>query len=230
MSLRSQVDHLVVAARTLPEGIAWCRETFGFEPAEGGEHPLMGTHNRVFRIDSPAFPRAYFEIIAIDPAAPAPQRTRWFDLDDARLQDAIASGPRLVHFVASTSDADAAARALAGLGIDRGPLVAAERPTPAGLLRWKISVREDGQRLFQGTLPTLIEWGPAHPCDALPASGVQLRSLDCSLPDAPRLQAAFAAIGLARVGATEGPANIVALLDTRRGPVRIESREALSRK
>ena len=221
--MQSRIDHLVVAARTLPEGIAWCRDTFGFEPAAGGQHPLMGTHNRVFRIDTPAFPRAYFEIIAIDEAAPAPGRTRWFDLDDPQLRSAIASGPRLIHFVASTDDAVRAAAALSALDIDRGPLVAAERPTPAGLLRWKISVRADGQRLFAGALPTLIEWGSAHPCESLPASGLSLRALECTHPQADRLAAAYDAIGLAQVAPAAGPANLVALLDTPRGVVRLES-------
>jgi len=223
MSVRSQVDHLVVAARSLPEGIAWCRDTFGFEPASGGQHPLMATHNRVFRIDSPQFPRAYFEIIAVNDAAAAPARTRWFDLDDLKLRESIKAAPRLIHFVASTSDAAAAIAALEAQGIDRGPLVAAERPTPSGLLSWKISVREDGQRLFAGTLPTLIEWGSNHPCDALPASGVALQSLSCMHPDAQRLQAAYAAMGLQQVSASPGEPRLVAVLDTPRGPVRIDS-------
>ena len=32
----------------------------------GGEHPLMGTHNRLLRIDSAEFPSAYLELIAIN--------------------------------------------------------------------------------------------------------------------------------------------------------------------
>ena len=221
--MQSQLDHLVVAATTLEAGVAWCRETFGFEPAAGGQHALMGTHNRVFRIDTPQFPRAYFEIIAVDPAASAPPRTRWFDLDDPNLRDRIESGPRLIHFVASTNDAAAAQAALAPLGIERGALVAAERATPSALLRWKISIRADGQRLFAGALPTLIEWGSAHPCDTLPPSGVALRSLACAHPEGGRLRQAYEAIGLEQVTAVSGPASLVALLDTPRGPVRIES-------
>src|SRR5438105_3094580 len=119
VTLASHVDHLVFAARTLDEGVSWCRETLGVVPAGGGEHTLMGTHNRVFRIDGPGFERAYFEIIAIDAAAAAPGRTRWFDLDDERMRSMLAQGPRLIHFVASTNDVDAAIAALAARGIDR---------------------------------------------------------------------------------------------------------------
>jgi hypothetical protein len=223
VTLKSRVDHLVVAAASLDEGVAWCRETLGIEPGPGGEHALMGTHNRVFRIASARFPRAYFEIIAINAAVPAPARVRWFDLDDATLHAALERGPRLIHFVASTNDAGAALGALSNLGIDRGPLIAAERATPAGMLRWKISVRDDGRRLFDGTMPTLIEWGDAHPGDAMPDVGVALQSLHATHPQAPALRAAYDAIGLQDVDVQAGPANLVATLSTPNGVVQLES-------
>jgi hypothetical protein len=226
VNLRGEVDHLVVAAATLEEGIAWCRDTLGFEPAAGGEHPLMGTHNRVFRIATPEYPRAYFEIIAVNPAAKPPAHARWFDLDSPRLRKALQQGPRLIHFVAATNDGAGAVAALAEFDIDRGALLPAERATPAGMLRWKISVRGDGERLFDGTLPTLIEWDSAHPADALPGCGVALQSLSVSHPDATRLRRAFDAIGLQRVAASPGPANVIAELATPLGPVRLESRGA----
>ena len=223
MTLQSHVDHLVVAAASLDEGVAWCRDTFGFAPTAGGEHPLMATHNRVFRIDSPAFARAYFEILAINPDAPLPAQARWFDLDDARMREVLAHGPRLVHFVVRTSDAGRAVEALRARGVDRGSVLGAERPTPQGVLRWKITVRGDGQRLYDGALPTLIEWGDVHPCDSLPASGVTLQSLEITHPQADLLNAAFEAIGLARVHVRAGPANLAARFTTPRGPVHLDS-------
>jgi len=69
------VDHLVVAAATLAQGVAWCEATLGFTPTAGGQHPLMSTHNRVFNIATTEYPLAYFEIIAIDPDAPPPTHT-----------------------------------------------------------------------------------------------------------------------------------------------------------
>ena len=62
-------------------------------------------------------------------------------------------------------------------GFDPGPIVAAERMTPRGLLRWRITVRDDGARLAAGAVPLLIEWGDVHPVAALPARGVALESL-----------------------------------------------------
>ena len=115
--------------------------------------------------------------------------------------------------------------ALAAQGIDRGRVLAASRPTPHGLLSWQISVRDDGQRLFGGCLPTLIEWGAAHPCDHLPSSGVQLQALQLQHPDAAALQAACGAAGLAQVATiTDGPApRLQALLATPHGPLVLNS-------
>lgn len=193
--MNCEVDHLVLAARTLDEGVAWCERTLGITPAAGGRHALMGTHNRVFSIASDAFPRAYFEIIAIDPDAPAPGRARWFDLDDARLQAAIADGPRLVHWVARCSDLDATLAALARRGIDAGRALEASRAMPAGELRWRIAVPDDGGRRLHGALPLLIEWGAMHPADSLPPSGVTLRALWL---DAGGEAAALQALGFAQ--------------------------------
>ena len=66
------VDHLIVAAPSLDAGVAWCERTLGVTPGPGGQHPQMGTHNRLLKIASDAYPQAYLEIIAIDPAAPHP--------------------------------------------------------------------------------------------------------------------------------------------------------------
>jgi hypothetical protein len=219
----AQVDHLVIAAKSLDRGVQWCEATLGVTPGPGGDHPLMGTHNRLLRLSTPGYPRAYLEIIAIDPDANAPARTRWFDLDDPQLQRAIHLQPRLVHFVARTGDAASALKALHRLGLDRGPLVPAERATPQGPLRWQISVRDDGQRLFYGTLPTLIQWEDNHPTSAMAESGLALLSLHARHPRLDDLQAAHAAIGLQGVTVEQGPPNLVATLATPKGTVILES-------
>ncbi|MEZ0308448.1 MAG: VOC family protein [Ramlibacter sp.] len=221
--MSSQIDHLVVAASTLAQGVQWCEATLGVTPRAGGEHALMGTHNRLLQISAPGYPRAYFEIIAINPDAKAPGRSRWFDLDDPTLREAVTQQPRLIHFVASTVDATAASKALQRLGIERGPLVQAERPTPDGLLQWQISVRDDGQRLFYGGLPTLIQWGDTHPADTMPSSGLALQSLHVCHPRQEDLLAAHSAIGLQGVSTEQGPPNLVAVLSTPRGLVTLES-------
>ncbi len=169
-----ELDHIVVAAATLAEGVAWCARTLGIVPDAGGAHPFMGTHNRIFGIATARFPKAYFEIIAVDPAAAAPPPARWFGLDEPALQRALAAGPRLIQWVARCTDIDAASRALCDRGHDPGPAEAASRATPHGPLRWQITLRADGRRLCDGAVPVLIEWGDRHPSQSLPDSGVAL--------------------------------------------------------
>ncbi len=215
----AQIDHLVVAARTLDEGVAWCEATLGVTPGPGGEHPLFGTHNRLLRlaVDSGA-PDAYLEVIAIQPDV-LPQRPRgqrrWFDLDDPALQHRLQRhGPQLVHWVARVPDIDAATAALGAIGLQRGPVVSASRQTAQGLLQWRISVRDDGQRLFNGALPTLIEWTGEHPTRHMPASGVSLRRLQLRHPGAAGLRAALQAIGMAGIAVADGPGGLTVELDT----------------
>jgi len=234
--MATQIDHLVVAATSLEQGVQWCEALFGITPALGGEHALFGTHNRLFKIATPKFSMAYFEIIAINPEAVRSKKTttlhphRWFDLDNPELQKSISKEPRLIHFVASTPDIKAARMALRMEGIDRGSAIHAERQTSKGLLHWQISVRADGQRLFDGALPTLIQWGKPdateplrlHPRNTLPRSGVTLQSIDITHPSAEKLQTAYASIGLNGISISEGPANIKATLKTPKGIVVLE--------
>ncbi|MFZ4287595.1 VOC family protein [Variovorax sp. HJSM1_2] len=227
MSLRPEPDHLVIFAASLDEGVAWCEATLGITPGPGGAHPLMGTHNRLFSIATAQFPRAYAEIIAIDneaiPARAAPLK-RWFDLDSAALRERVAQhGPQLIHWVANVPDLTDALAKLAAQGIDRGPSIAASRPTPRGLLEWQISVRDDGQRLFDGCLPTLIQWGSVHPAQHMPASGVTLQGIQLQHPEATRLQAAFDVLGLQHIQIQTGPAQLTTMLHTPRGDVRLAS-------
>jgi hypothetical protein len=209
------LDHLVIAARTLDDGVAWCEASFGITPGPGGKHPLMGTHNRLFSIASPAFQRAYAEIIAIDADAPPPGRARWFDLDTPAMRAAVARGPQLVHWVLRCDDIDLRCARWRAAGIERGDVIAAERETPRGLLRWQISVRGDGQRLFDGAVPTLIQWGAHHPCDTLPDSGVALQRLALAGVPAP-IRDDGAVAGIAFVDAA---APLVAELSSPRGHI-----------
>ncbi|MDO9403166.1 MAG: VOC family protein [Polaromonas sp.] len=223
----AHIDHLVVAAASLDAGVDWCEQTLGVTPGTGGEHALMGTHNRLLKCAGPGFASTYLEIIAIRPGAPCLRpdgARRWFDLDDAELQARLQQrGPQLVHVVARTANAKATVRALTAIGLARGPLIEASRPTPAGLLSWQISVREDGQRLFYGALPTLIQWGDVHPADSMPEAGIALSALQVFHPRPQALVAAYDAIGLQQVAVAGGLPNIVATLQTPRGLVTLES-------
>jgi hypothetical protein len=232
--MKTQIDHLVVVAATLSQGVQWCEDTLGITPGPGGEHEKQGTHNRLFKIATPRYPLAYFEIIAINPHADPALRSknaRWFDMDDPTLQKSVAKQPKLLHFAAGTSDIKAARQAWFDQGIDRGTVIHANRRTSKGLLHWQFTLRPDGQRLFQGCLPSLIQWGKPgeadpqrmHPRNTLPRSKVSLERLSISHPTAAKLKAAYAAVGLTEVSVSQGEANIEAVLHTPKGLVTLSS-------
>ena len=70
---RCELDHLVIGAATLAEGVAWLEDRLGVTVPAGGKHPLMGTHNRLMQLGHGTF----LEIIAIDPDAASPGRRRF---------------------------------------------------------------------------------------------------------------------------------------------------------
>ena len=74
---RSLLDHITVTTFSLEAGTAFVSKALGVSPQPGGEHPRMGTHNFLLRLGDAMF----LEVIAPNPAAPAPSRPRWFGLD-----------------------------------------------------------------------------------------------------------------------------------------------------
>lgn len=148
-------DHIAIAARSLDEGAEWLADRLGVAPEPGGRHPLMGTHNMLLSLG----PAAYLELIAIDPAAPAPDRPRWFGLD--RLD----GPPRLAGWVMRQSPL------LAPAG---SRISAASR----GDLSWRITIPDSGQMPHDGARPMRIDWGAGtHPADRLPDRGLRLARL-----------------------------------------------------
>jgi Glyoxalase-like domain len=110
--------------------------------------------------------------------------------------------------------------ALQRAGIDAGRALAVSRATPSGVLQWRIAVRDDGALLYNGAMPTLIEWGSRHPAETMPASGVVLRAV--ALRGVP--PAALQPLAWPGVRFFEGPGPAIeAQLDTPRGSVTLVS-------
>ena len=203
------LDHLVVAAATLADGIDWIAALTGATPVPGGRHVTMGTHNALLRLGA----STYLEVLAIDPDGTRPARRRWFDLDDVALQAELAERPRLIHWVARTDDIDAA---VAACPLPLGTIHALQR----GDYRWRITIPDDGSRPGRGLVPTLIQWdGPEHPAMRLPRSNVTLAQLAGSHPDPAPQRAALAALGLGDAIAItfDRETRIAAMLRTPRG-------------
>lgn len=224
------LDHLVVLAASLDQGVAWCEATLGVTPGPGGEHPLMGTHNRLLPLGGTEFGGAYLEIIAINSRANSQAITRthrWFDMDKPQLQATVATrGPQLIHWVLRVPQLAQTHTAWAALGLERGEIITASRPTPQGLLQWQITVRPDGQRLMDGCLPTLIAWGDTHPTQSMSAPQLALAGLQLAHPDAQRLDQALAPLAVPGVQVLAAPqARLTATLMTPRGPITLLSPE-----
>ncbi|MFB2531290.1 VOC family protein [Paracoccus sp. p3-h83] len=195
-----RLDHVAVAAASLAEGMAWVEAALGVTLAPGGQHGVMGTHNRLLSLG----PGEYLEVIAIDPAAPPPGRARWFGLDG------FSGAPRLAGWVAACDDLDAR---LAASGAGRAVEVS------RGDLCWRIGVSDSGVMPFDGCHPALIDWlGGPHPAARLPDAGCRLAALEVSHPRADDLALG---LGLAdpRIRVTPGPAGLRAAIDTPNGLV-----------
>ncbi len=196
------LDHLVIGAASLAQGVAWAEEALGVVVPPGGAHPLMGTHNRLTALG----PACFLEIIAIDPDAAPPGRPRLFALDDPAMRARLERSPRLIAWVAGTGDLLASLARARAAGVDLGRAVAMTR----GDLAWQFSIRDDGGLPENGTLPALIQWraGP-HPAGRMTDQGLRLETLELRHPDPARLEAVLGAIGASHLAATaraEGPA------------------------
>ena len=181
MTLTTELDHLVVTTPSLALGAAFVQEQLGVYPEPGGEHMRMGTHNLLLRIGE----SAYLEVIAVNPAAVAPECPRWFELD----RPASCAVPGLATWVVRTSGIG---QALSLAGFEHGR---AERMS-RGSLEWQIGLSADGGLPFQGVCPTLIQWEAGqHPAARLARSGVTLVRLEGYHPDAGVIRRMLGPIG-----------------------------------
>ncbi|WP_282021473.1 VOC family protein [Ruegeria faecimaris] len=193
------LDHLAVAGETLEQASAHVEQALGVPLQDGGKHEKFGTHNRLLGLRD----GLYLEAIAIDPDAPNPQRTRWFDLD--RFQGA----PRLTNWICQVPDIETSLMVFpdgVGQPIDLN----------RGALRWRMAVPPNGRLPFDNLFPALIQWqGDLHPANMLNDSGCRLRRLIVYHPDA--LDLAKALGPLERLEFESGPAALRAEIDTPHG-------------
>ncbi len=203
------IDHIVVTASDLETGVAYVRETLGIEPDGGGEHPKMGTHNRLLRCG----PACYLEVIAINPNAPAPAGPRWFGLDgmagqigdrssspfsvsseSSRISSATvpthAAAPRLAAWVVRTTD-------IHGVVATSSEPLGTITPMQRGNLDWLITIPETGLAPLDGLAPALIEWHtPSLPVLSMPDHGLLLEKLEIYHSQPERMQALIASLNL----------------------------------
>jgi hypothetical protein len=208
-SARDGVDHLLLGARDLDEGIAWLERKTGVKASFGGVHPGMGTRNALASLGG----RQYIEIIAPDPT----QTVFNFQIDVRTLLE-----PRLITWAAATGDVDgvAAAARTAGFGVF-GPRDGSRQRPDGSMLRWR-SVGIDARLAHEGVdpVPFFIQWASdsRHPSADAP-SGLRLTALELRHPEAAKLQTTLLTLGIDAVVQRAEVAELRATLDTPKGTV-----------
>lgn len=195
---RAQLDHLVVAIRSLEEGIAQFEQLTGVRAGVGGRHPGRGTENALISLGG----GSYLEIIAPQSGAtlsPADEPMKAFE----KLS--------IVDWAISVPEVDAAVASLKAAGFSTSLPQPGARLTPGGeRLDWMTFGAGGGD--VKGA-PFFIRWSPntRHPSTTAPA-GCGLERLTVRAPAAERLSAMLRALEVAGVTVSPGPAGIDAAL------------------
>lgn len=182
-----RLDHLTIIAPDLEAGAEHVRDMLGIDMPFGGRHPEMGTHNLLTRLGDDIF----LEVIAVDPAAEAPERPRWFGLDDtAAVRRAWDAGHRLRGWVARTNDIDANL-------ITNGDVLGQKVYVSRGGRSWFISVPSDGSLPAQGIAPSAIDWGVyGTPALAIANLGLTLVKFSIEHPAPAMVQTLYESLGI----------------------------------
>lgn len=204
----SFLDHIAITASSLEAGAAFVADALGVSPQAGGAHPRMATHNQLLRLGD----TLYLEVIAPNPAAPAPDRPRWFGLDTLGPR----SAPSLSTWVVRSTDIQAAAAAASE---PLGPIESMSR----GALDWLITIPADGSVPLDGVAPALIEWHTdTHPAARMKDQGCALERLEIVHPDPDRVTRLLSSLALdapvsVRRAEPGAAARLVAHFDTPHG-------------
>jgi hypothetical protein len=198
LSTAAQFDHLVVAIRSLPEGIAEFEALTGLRAGIGGTHPDRGTENALVSFGG----GKYLEIIA--PQAGAQLASR----DEAmRSLERL----RIINWAISVSSVEDAVATLRSAGFAATPPQPGSRVTPAGeRLEWTtFGLADRGIAVA----PFFIHWraGTKHPATTAPG-GCDLATLTVTDPASVRLSTALGSLGVAGVSYVKGATRIEATL------------------
>jgi Glyoxalase-like domain len=186
MTTSAALDHIVVGTSDLTRGKVWLEKFFGVTMSDVGTHTRMGTHNRLLSLGA----NVYLELIAIDPEGKPPFMKRWFGLDTLDVQERIAQKPRLLGWVARTSNIDA-------LTEKTGGVLGGVHPMERGDFKWRITIPEDGYPVESGLIPTLIQWDVSqHPCERLPDQDIRLTWMEAAHPNPAKVRYLLEEIGV----------------------------------
>ena len=211
--MTSKIDHLGLGAEDLSSATQALEFDFGVPFNVGGEHPVMGTHNRLLRLQADI----YLEVIAANPTA-LPQRTRWFSMDDPKTKLRLNKEIHPLCWVPQVKDINQARK---NCSYDPGEVINMSR----GDLEWQITVPKDGGLVEGGILPVLIQWpGGRNPADRLTPSLVQLKHLEITHPSSSKIETILQRFGSPpEINITQGNPALCFHLRTPKGSFALKS-------
>jgi hypothetical protein len=209
ISATNAVDHLLLGASDLDQGIAWVEKTTGVKAVAGGSHPGVGTRNALLSLGG----KQYLEIIAPDPA----QTAFNFQIDVRKL-----AVPRLITWAAVTTDVNAVAKIAREAGHQIfGPRDGSRARPDGKTLKWK-TMGVMNTLGVQGVepVPFFIEWAAdsLHPSQDS-SKGCRLSSIELEHPDPAAVRETLGKLGIEIDMKPAKEARLKAALDTPKGRV-----------
>lgn len=172
MTVKNKIDHIVIGANDLEQGVAFIKKKLNVILPKASKHADMSTHNCV----APTGNDSFIEILSVDPEAPTPPRARWFDMDNPAVVEKFKQSPCAYHWLVGTTDLDAV---IANSPIPLGEVVKFSR----GDRSWRLTIPTDGSLQENGLIPTFIEWSPgAHPSSGMADLGLELHEVVLTHP------------------------------------------------
>ena len=143
----TRFDHVVIGVPDIPTAVAAYKK-LGFDVAEGGQHPSIGTRNAIIR-----FGLDYIELLAVEDKDQAYASGSF----GGEFADAVTKSSGLVAFVLASDNLDEEAAGLAEIAQSAQGPFAMDRIRPDGRrLNWRLVI--PGSSPWRKPWPFLIEW------------------------------------------------------------------------
>ena len=208
-AFHAQIDHFVVAIRSLAESTAAFERLSGVKPVVGGRHPARGTENALVALGN----GIYLEIIA-------PQAGAKLSTLDAPMRDLTSL--TVIAWAVGVSNAEEARARVITAGGTPSPVTPGSRVTPTGLtLEWStfglLSPHID-------VAPFFIHWseGTTHPSTTSPR-GCTFSRLLVQDPASADLTKVLGGLGVKDVEVANAGTGISVVLECPKGPLTLKT-------
>ena len=211
--MNSRIDHIVIGTNNIISGSNILEKKLNVKFSPGGEHKIMGTHNKLLKLQS----NIYLEVIANNPNADKLTRPRWFSLDENNIIEKINDTPRVLCWVLEVENIEDAVK---NCGYNPGEILHLSRDS----MNWKVTVPPDGKLIDNGILPILIEWNKdQHPSKKLSNSSVSLNKISLYHQDPKKIKKIISnLIQSDFIQVLEGLPKIELILTTQNGKIIID--------